>query len=82
MPRRQPGHIAHAYGTAIAVSQNDIVERFCIYDLVIGRNNEADVVGIKRALGRIGGGADDRRSDLFEGQAGGGKFCRVHLNPY
>ena len=49
-------------------------------DLVVGGDREAELVGVDRALGRVGGRGDERAADFLERDAAGGELGRIDLD--
>ena len=49
-------------------------------DLVVGGDREAELVGVDRAFGGVGGRSDQRVADLLERHAAGGKLGRIDLD--
>ena len=72
--------VAHPDRRAIAIGEDDVVELLGLGDLVVGGDREAELVGVDRAFGGVGGGGDEDAADLFQGDAAGGELGRVHLD--
>src|SRR5262249_32850670 len=66
----RPADVAHPDRRAVAVGEDDVVELIRLEELIVGGDGEADFIGVDRALGRIGGGGDERAADLFQRDAG------------
>src|SRR5262249_13616048 len=72
--------VAHPDRRAVAVGEDDVVELVRLEELIIGGDREADFVGVDRALGRVGGGGDERAADLFQRYAGRCELGRIDLD--
>ncbi len=72
--------VAHPDRRAVAIGEDDVVELLGRGDLIVGGDGEADLVGIDRSFGRIGGGGDERAADLFQRDAGRCELGRVDLD--
>ena len=73
-------NIAHPDRRTIAVGEDDVVEVVGLGDLVVGGDREAELVGVDRAFGRVGGRSDQRVAGLLERHAAGGKLGRIELD--
>src|SRR5262249_61250201 len=66
--------VAHPDRRAVAVGEDDVVELRGVDDLIVGGDGEADLVGVDRALRRVGSRGGERAADLFERYAGRGEL--------
>ena len=72
--------VAHPDGRAVAIGEDDVVELVGLGDLVVGGDREAELVGVDRALGGVGGGGDEDAADLLQREAAGGELGRIDLD--
>src|SRR5262249_26616176 len=72
--------VAHPNRRAVAVGEDDVVELRGIGDLIVGGDRKAYLVGVYRALRRVGRGGDERAADLFQGHAGRSELRRIDLD--
>ncbi len=73
--------VAYPHRGAIAIGDDDVVERFGLDDLVVGLDGQAGARSRERALGRIGRRIDECAADFLQRQAAGGELCRIDLDP-
>ena len=72
--------VAYPHRGAIAIGDDDVVERFGFDDLVVGLDGQARARSRERALGRIGRRIDECAADFLQGQATRGELCRIDLD--
>src|SRR5262249_53858898 len=70
----------HPDRSAVLVGENDIVEGGGVYNLIVGGNGVADVVGVEGAFRCIGGRTHNCASDFLKPETDSSQFCRINLN--
>ena len=72
--------VAHPDRGAIAVGEHDVIELFCLGDLVVGCDREAHFARVECAFGGVGRGVGEDGPYVLERQPARGELCRIDLN--